>query len=210
MRGSFAFLGVFLVVVAVQAQPVYSSDRLPPVGGRYDLTGSPVIFPGGIMVDSFSLTNFTANFPPPAVGTVPIAFGADAHGHFSGAFTSFFDVFVADDTWLVTFNHQTGSTRFFDVEMISMTLVGGTLPPGVIARESTSQHSVGQTTIQDVGGGLYHIDSFFDVFTELSLDGGATFLPAQNTMHITGSPEPASLLALTAGLAGFLVRRRRR
>ena len=39
--------------------------------------------------------------------------------------------------------------------------------------------SPGRTTITDIGGGLYQIDSFFDVFTELSIDGGA-FQPQTN------------------------------
>ena len=43
--------------------------------------------------------------------------------------------------------------------------------PPILIREDPAQASVGQTTITDLGGGLYHIDSFFDVFTELSVDG---------------------------------------
>jgi len=36
-------------------------------------------------------------------------------------------------------------------------------------RESPTLQSTGQTTITDQGSGLVRIDSFFDVFTELSL-----------------------------------------
>ena len=39
-------------------------------------------------------------------------------------------------------------------------------------RESPTLASLGETYIMDIGGGLYDIDSFFDVFTELSVDGG--------------------------------------
>ena len=66
-------------------------------------------------------------------------------------------------------------TGTFQTEMLGMNLIG---TGGVMIRESPSRPSLGQTKITDIGVGLYHIDSFFDVFTELSLDGGATgFLP---------------------------------
>ena len=46
------------------------------------------------------------------------------------------------------------------------------------------------------GGGGYQIDSFFDVFTELSVDGGQSFVPAFNPTHLVSSqtivPEPAT------------------
>ena len=39
-------------------------------------------------------------------------------------------------------------------------------------RESPPQPSQGQTSVTALGGGLYQIDSFFDVFVELSVEGG--------------------------------------
>ena len=68
---------------------------------------------------------------------------------------------------------KTGTTTgTWDTEMLSMSLSGdiGGIP--IEIRESPSLPSTGQTTITDLGGGLYQIDSFFDVFTELSVDGG--------------------------------------
>jgi hypothetical protein len=69
---------------------------------------------------------------------------------------------------------QVGPTRFFDTEMIQLDLTAG---PFMI-RESPTRASTGKTAITDLGGGLYHIDSFFDVFTELSLDGGQSWHPS--------------------------------
>ena len=75
----------------------------------------------------------------------------------------------------VNFNHLTGPTRFFDTEMLQLDLTGG---GGQMIRESPTRQSTGKTAITDLGGGLFHIDSFFDVFTELSVDGGQTWHPS--------------------------------
>ncbi|MHC4697218.1 MAG: hypothetical protein ACYTFA_10780 [Planctomycetota bacterium] len=68
---------------------------------------------------------------------------------------------------------KTGNTTgTFSTEIISMSLTGDVGGVPIEIRESPSLASTGQTTITDLGGGLYQVDSFFDVFTELSVDGG--------------------------------------
>ena len=74
-------------------------------------------------------------------------------------------------------------------------------------RESPTVPSIGQTTIQDLGGGNYHIDSFFDIFTELSLDGGQTWIPAADPtpMILDCVPEPTSFALLGLGGLGLAI-----
>jgi hypothetical protein len=81
-------------------------------------------------------------------------------------------------------------------------------PGTVLIRESPTLASVGQTDILDLGGGLYHIDSFFDVFTELSVDGGQTWIAAGESVRITLIPEPTSCVLVLLGLGTMAFRKR--
>jgi hypothetical protein len=110
-----------------------------------------------------------------------------------------------------------GQTGDFPTEIIAMSLTGTVGPMTVEIRESPTLPSYGLTSITPSSGGGYRIDSFFDVFTELSINGGP-WIPndAPNLYGLPGSthvdlvPEPASIgligVALLA-LAGLARRR---
>jgi hypothetical protein len=106
----------------------------------------------------------------------------------------------------------TDTTGSFDTEIVSMSLTGDVGGVQIEIRESPSLASPGETRIDDLGGGQYEIDSFFDVFTELSVDGGA-FQPQSNEamrMDLTPIPEPGRLQMLMAAfpLLYWMARRR--
>ncbi len=71
------------------------------------------------------------------------------------------------------------TTGSWDTEILSMSLVGDVGGIQIEIRESPSLPSVGSIRVRDIGGSLWEIDSFFDVFTELSVSGGA-FQPQTN------------------------------
>ena len=83
------------------------------------------------------------------------------------------------------------TTGTFPTEMVSMSVSGmaGSIP--VMFRESPTLASTGSTSITDLGGGLYDIESFFDIFTELSLDGGETWLAAESPIRMVLVDESA-------------------
>ena len=72
----------------------------------------------------------------------------------------------------MVYSYSDGDTGTFATEILSMSLSGDVGGISVDLRESPSVPTGGSTTINDLGGGLYDIDSFFDVFTELSVDSG--------------------------------------
>ncbi|HLG15598.1 MAG TPA: HYR domain-containing protein [Blastocatellia bacterium] len=169
-----------------------SSDCLPPTNSAYAGT-TTVNFPTGnsLSGDNF-LFQFSACDAPPAAmagsmttktvnaldrGTITISPGSPMS-------------FQAPAVVMVktTFNNQSGGTRTFDTEMLQLDISGGNLPAGVMIRESPTMMSTGQTKITDASGGGFRIDSFFDIFVELSVDGGQNWIPG-----VDGMSQPVAL-----------------
>jgi hypothetical protein len=99
-------------------------------------------------------------------------------------------------------------TGYFDTEILSMTLSSGPIvlpgigPTEIIIRESPTLPSLGLAGVHDMFDGRYFIDSFFDVFTELSLDGGSSYYASEgSTLVALNVPEPSTLLMGLLGVA---------
>jgi len=87
------------------------------------------------------------------------------------------------------------TTGSWDTEMVSMSLSGSIAGgPTVLVRENPQLASSGRTTITDLGGGMFNVDSFFDVFTEISVDGGVNWTPAQSATRVELVP-PRELIS---------------
>jgi hypothetical protein len=135
-------------------------------------TGGPV----------FDLSNvihnqFTQCFTPPNSGTSTEAFNSTVSFDLSvnGGALQHITTSGVPVSVNVTFAGTVASTTTYNTEMTQLDInLGG----GVLVRESPTLASTGQTTVTDNGGGHFHIDSFFDIFTELSLDNGATWTPS--------------------------------
>jgi hypothetical protein len=113
---------------------------------------------------------------------------------------SFFDVFVFEIQNNIPPQTSTGD---WDTEMVQLSLTGQ-VPGGPVIelRASPSLPSPGEVDVSDLPDGTFQVDSFFDVFFEVSVDGGA-FNPAASPTRIVMdaiTPEPASLALMALGL----------
>ncbi|MGZ5543228.1 MAG: putative Ig domain-containing protein, partial [Limisphaerales bacterium] len=179
------------------------SPNSPPIGARFEgpmgskhQIGStiPVRFANNVVVSNLIEQNFDSSYPPPQPNDPPqtnqLNFQVTGHLSLDGGNT--FQPFHAtgrkldvlrqvaiDDSLWSTIDPRT--TRFFETETVSLDISGGNLPSGVMLRESPSKASLGRTSVRtqatSSGGSVYEIASFFDVFTEVSLDGGQTWSP---------------------------------
>ncbi len=114
-------------------------------------------------------------------------------------------------TMKVTFDHSVGQTNFYDTEILQMDIQGGSLPSGYRFRESPTLQSLGTRSVSDPGTGTYYIDSFFDVFFDLSDDNGQNWYPSNSgSSHMTLQPNQSiptmgtwGLIALSTLVLGY-------
>ena len=132
----------------------------------------------------------------------------------SGFSTTLGPVSGAGGHGVTIFNRPSlGSTGTFNLEINFLDLTG----QGFLIRESPTRQSLGQTQVTDISNGDFRIDSFFDIFTELSVDGGQSWIPDNNSTagahfesasFVSQVPEPASFLLLSGACLTLLARRR--
>jgi hypothetical protein len=222
---------VFSVLVGLVALPLARADILPPNGGSYpwlppDTGYSLPLHLGGYVSPAqyhatydnmVTLNNvfhygFSQSFAPPTSGTQIHSFGAllefNGSVNLGGTWTPFYMADVPNTTTVrITFN----SPGDYSTEMTGLNVSAATPFGLMMIRESPTLASTGHTTFTAVTGG-YQIDSFFDIYTELSLDDGLTWMP-DNTgpVHVgyTCIPEPAATSLLGLGVAGLFALYRR-
>ncbi len=165
------------------------TTELPPDGVYY----SPVEFieysAMGIILDDPALDPDVSNVLRERVGddeleTFDAEFTAIEIGLGLGPIT------LTGPVQVITTDRYLSTTGTFPTEIVSMSLSGNTPVGPILIREDPIRPSTGITDIFDLGGGLYHIDSFFDVFTELSVDGGSSWLPSDSSTRMTLIPVP--------------------
>jgi hypothetical protein len=166
---------------------VFYSNCLPPLDGEYNGNFVLTYIPGELLLRNPILGNFTDCFPPPANN-------GQTEVHSLGTTATFEISMDGGKTWQMMYSPaqaviqitKTGeneSGNVYETEMLQLNISGGTLPPYILGRESPTLRSTGVTIISgpDAVTGEYIIDSFFDIFTELSVDGGKTWLPADKS-----------------------------
>jgi hypothetical protein len=111
---------------------------------------------------------------------------------------------------LITLTSPMGGARLFSTELLELTIGGMLIGESFTLREDPDRGSTGETRVEDIGGGRFRIDSFFDVFMELSL-ADSPFVDCDPCGRVTlVVPEPANVLLLGPAFGSWVWWRRRR
>src|SRR5215831_8779903 len=152
-----------------------------------------VLYNNGIVIRDIRHRFFTAGTLPPPLGTTQIhTFDSQLDFELSTDNGNTFQGVSAPATTTVSVTHSSDAEGIesYDTEMLSLDVQG--LPGGIRLRESPTLQSLGQTSIEPAPGG-YMVSSFFDVFTEISLDGGTTWTPADDSASVEMRNDPRSV-----------------
>jgi hypothetical protein len=172
-----------------------------PTAGTTDCLENGVINPTSAVSDSYVSGHEDDTF------NAQLSVNVFQNGTFEGAGTLTGSIETIDDRAAA---NDYGS---FSSDMPGFSFSGSlpALGPDVELNLTATPPPLTTTTIEPSGGG-FQITSFFDVFTELSLDGGSTWTPApaQAEVDLAKSPEPASIVTAALGFAFLLSFARRR
>lgn len=173
------------------------TDVMLPVVGAVYRGGAPHVFSGGEVAlfcgihGGFSgsvspprsigqtvLSEYTATFegelvlrPPVVASTVTHALSVQAR--------------MAESIELVA---SDGGVLTFDAELVTFALEGTEMPDGVRVRESPSVASSGTTTVTPSSDGQSRVQTFYDVWLEISLDDGRSWELAEAAVRMTLEP----------------------
>jgi hypothetical protein len=184
------------IAAGQEAGIVVAEAFLPPAGAAYH--GGTHVFQGGeARLTCSSHGVFSGSVTPPrAPGTTSVVdYQATFRGELSlGPAADATTYSVAAPVHMaerLTFGEHRGDTQTLETEMIALEFRGGGMPDGILVRESPSRPSSGRATITTLGRGRQRIEARYDVWLELSRDGGRSWIPAEAAVRMTLAPEPA-------------------
>jgi hypothetical protein len=168
---------------------------LPPANAAYH-GGTHVFLDGRAALTCSSHGGFTSSVnPPQGPGTTAIAeYFATFTGELSlepplvpsaAVFPIAGRVHMAER---ITFGERRGSVQVLETEIVALDLQGAGLPQGVLVRESPALGSFGRTTITTLERDRSRIESVYDVWLEISLDGGRSWNRADAPVRMTLAP----------------------
>ena len=201
--GQVATCSFTVTVNLLQTPHFFTTNLLPPANGMYNTPGGQwfALYADGIIVGNWSNHQFSAGIVPPPPGGLPVTHSFNSQAEFEisldGGLT--FQPVTADvaNTIQISYSGSSGGEDIYQIQVTQMNVSGGGLPAGIMIRESPTLASMGQARIRPVTGG-YQISSFFDIFTEISTDGGMTWSPSGSSGYVELSVDPTTVPAMFA------------
>jgi hypothetical protein len=227
---------VLSALIGMATLPLARADILPPApgggysylppqsgwdlfthqGGYLSSAGYVGMYGGTVRLDQVFHYGFQSSYAPPAQGVTDThTFGSllqltGAVNIGGGTWAPFQQTDVANTT-TVRITGTMGLPGDYSTEMLALNLSALTPWGTLLIRESPTLASTGHTTLTPIVGG-YQIDSFFDIYTELSLDDGMSWIPdAGGPCHVAYRciPEPGVVAMAGLGLIGVMAMCRR-
>ena len=157
---------------------IVPNDNFPPIISTAPtiILGTISLFDGGsISISSAMFKNFSGNIPLPATGPAYVSFSSDFNGSsFNSGIAATLNC-TGNLRVRIDPESSLGQTQTFQTEMLQLDLSGGNFPSGLRLRESPSRPSIGRISITSNVDGTYRMSGYFDVFTEVSTDGGQSW-----------------------------------
>lgn len=169
---------------------------LPVAGAAYH-GGDPHLFLGGaVSLFCGSHGTFSGSQDPPAQAgqTVVTRYTATFQGELTLAppavsspatHTLDIQVTMAEN---ITLRETSNEVRTFDTELVTFELQGAGAIADVMVRESPDVVSAGVTTITAVSDGQSRVETHYDVWLDISLDGGRSWNRAESPVRMTLEP----------------------
>jgi hypothetical protein len=166
----------------------FPKDVMPPPTASWESFPTEIVqFPtpnqGGLAMRKLHLSFFDMSFDPPKQGEQVIKeFRCILDEELSRGIGWNCVGFQGTSEWrlMATQPPDPAMGQVYETEMLSLNLVG----QGLMIRESPTLPSRGQASIRMLPAGGDMISSFFDIFLEISLDGGQTWMPAEGSVHM--------------------------
>lgn len=220
LRSHAAWAAVFTLVLAAAppatASVVSASPTLPLLGVPYVAAAGVGCFAAaGVCIDSGMIT------PDSLVSSTFNATGQDIITNmlFTGMLTDLAHNPLGTVTLTGTAEQQvlgrtfSSETGTWITELLALSLTGSVLGHTLTLALDTAMPSTGGASVDLLPGPepLYRIDSFFDVFVELTLDTPIPLRAQRGPVHLEARalPEPAPLALLGVALLWLAWRRRR-
>jgi hypothetical protein len=180
-------------------------NRLPNPDRPYNMTGSTVHFPS---TPHFALYDLVFQPSTPSQLDFP-TLNKDGNWEFDSTFDFNYKAVISVSTepahtvsgWgtaqAVGVAPGGSFTQVYDTELLSFNLYGLSPIPEIMLRESPTLRSTGVTARENLCPmclspvTYWRISSFFDVFAEVSTNGGSTWTPGASAIHIEQVTSPA-------------------